>query len=341
VLGANQPPSVAAQLANIAATITVRKLRTTGTATPEEILAVGPEPDYIFEAELAEAPHLARYLEGTEIELIGDLPGNLQIEHCIFDHDGTLSTLREGWEKIMEPMMVREILGPIYATAAASLFVETTEKVRRFIDRTTGIQTLVQMKGLVDLVSQAGYVGKNEILDEHEYKQIFNRELMQMVQRRIDRLGCGELDSTDFQIKNARALLEELHKRGVKLYLASGTDEEEVIAEAKAMGYADLFEGRIFGAVGDIKTEAKRMVLERIMRDYTLAGHQFATFGDGPVEIRETRKRGGFCIGVASDELRRFGWNLVKRTRLIRAGASVVVPDYSQLTALLKVLNFA
>jgi hypothetical protein len=77
------------------------------------------------------------------------------------------------------------------------------------------------------------------------------------------------------------------------------------------------------------------------MRDYTLAGHQFATFGDGPVEIRETRKRGGFCIGVASDELRRFGWNLVKRTRLIRAGASVVVPDYSQLTALLKVLNFA
>jgi rfaE bifunctional protein kinase chain/domain len=341
VLGANQPPSVAAQLANIAATITVRKLRTTGTATPEEILAVGPEPDYIFEAELAEAPHLARYLEGTEIELIGDLPGNLQIEHCIFDHDGTLSTLREGWEKIMEPMMVREILGPIYATAAASLFVETTEKVRRFIDRTTGIQTLVQMKGLVDLVSQAGYVGKNEILDEHEYKQIFNRELMQMVQRRIDRLGCGELDSTDFQIKNARALLEELHKRGVKLYLASGTDEEDVIAEAKAMGYADLFEGRIFGAVGDIKTEAKRMVLERIMRDYTLAGHQFATFGDGPVEIRETRKRGGFCIGVASDELRRFGWNLVKRTRLIRAGASVVVPDYSQLTALLKVLNFA
>jgi phosphoglycolate phosphatase-like HAD superfamily hydrolase len=154
-------------------------------------------------------------------------------------------------------------------------------------------------------------------------------------------LGCGELDSTDFQIKNARALLEELHKRGVKLYLASGTDEEDVIAEAKAMGYADLFEGRIFGAVGDIKTEAKRMVLERIMRDYTLAGHQFATFGDGPVEIRETRKRGGFCIGVASDELRRFGWNLVKRTRLIRAGASVVVPDYSQLTALLKVLNFA
>ena len=69
------------------------------TATPAEILAVGPEPDYIYEPELAESPRIARYIEGTEIEVIGELPMDLQIEHCIFDHDGTLSTLREGWEK--------------------------------------------------------------------------------------------------------------------------------------------------------------------------------------------------------------------------------------------------
>jgi rfaE bifunctional protein kinase chain/domain len=338
-LGSKQPPLVAAQLANIAATITVRKLKTTGTATPAEILAIGPEPNYIFETELAEAPHLARHLENSEIELIGDLPKNLQIEHCIFDHDGTLSTLREGWEKIMEPMMVREILGPAYASASAALFSETTATVRRFIDRTTGIQTLVQMKGLVDLVRQAGFVPESEILDEHGYKAIFNRDLMAMVQKRIDKLACGELDSTDFQIKNAKLLLQALYERGVKLYLASGTDEKDTIAEAHAMGYAELFEGRIFGAVGDIKAEAKRTVLDRIMRDYSRAGHQFATFGDGPVEIRETRRRGGLCIGVASDELRKFGWNLVKRTRLIRAGASLLVPDFSQMPVLLKTMN--
>ena len=34
----------------------------------------------------------------------------------------------------------------------------------------------------------------------------------------------------------------------------------------------------------------------------------FAVFGDGPVEIQEDRKRGGLAVGVASDELRRFGW---------------------------------
>ena len=43
---------------------------------------------------------------------VGELPQDLAIEHCIFDHDGTLSVLREGWESVMEPMMVRAILGP-------------------------------------------------------------------------------------------------------------------------------------------------------------------------------------------------------------------------------------
>jgi phosphoglycolate phosphatase-like HAD superfamily hydrolase len=127
----------------------------------------------------------------------------------------------------------------------------------------------------------------------------------------------------------------------VKLYLASGTDQADVIVEAKAMGYADLFEGGIYGAVGDIKVEAKRVVLEKIIREHKLSPHQFATFGDGPVEIRETRKRGGFCIGVASDEVRRFGLNPIKRSRLIRAGANLIVPDFSQLNELLKVLQLA
>ncbi len=341
VLGSGQPPRVAAKLANIAATITVRKLQTTGTATPAEILSVGAEPDYIFEPELAEMPHLARYLDGTEIELIGELPQNLKIEHCIFDHDGTLSTLREGWEKIMEPMMVKAVLGPRYSTADPALFAKTTREVRKFIDRTTGIQTLVQMKGLVELVRQAGFVDESQILDEHGYKHIFNQDLLKMIHKRMKKLESGELDPTDFQMKNAGLLLHELHRRGIKLYLASGTDEVDVIAEAHAMGYADLFEGRIFGAVGDVNVEAKKVVLERIIRENNLAGHQFATFGDGPVEMRETQKCGGFCIGIASDEVRRFGWNMAKRSRLIRAGAGLIVPDFSQLPALLKAMQLA
>jgi rfaE bifunctional protein kinase chain/domain len=338
-LAAGASPLQAATLANLAAVITVKKLQTTGTASPEEILAAAEEPNYVFRPELADAPRLASYLPGTEIEIVGTLPADLEIKHCIFDHDGTISTLREGWEQIMEPMMLKAILGDRYEAADEAAYAHVRELVRHFIDRTTGIQTLAQMKGLADLVRQCGFVPETEILDQHGYKQIFNDALLAMIAGRVEKLRRGELQPADFEIKNAHLLLETLHRKGVKLYLASGTDHADVLAEAEAMGYAHLFEGRIFGSVGDLKVEAKKVVLERIIRENDLAGHEFATFGDGPVEIRETERRGGFCVGVASDEVRRFGLNLSKRKRLIRAGAKVVIPDYSQLDALLKLLR--
>jgi hypothetical protein len=116
----------------------------------------------------------------------------------------------------------------------------------------------------------------------------------------------------------------------VTLYLASGTDAEDVRAEAAVLGYADLFNGGIFGAVADRRDCSKQAVIEDILRRHRLRGAQLAAFGDGPVEIRECVKRGGFGVGIASDEVRRHGLNLEKRARLIRAGAHVVVPDFSQ-----------
>jgi len=328
-----------ARLANIAAAVTVRKIQTTGTATPQEILAVGPEPDYVYLPELADDQRRARHLADTEIEIVRDLPARMRIQHAIFDHDGTISTLREGWERIMEPMMIRAILGSRYDDADETLYHKVVDRVRTFIDKTTGIQTLKQMEGLVALVEEFGCVPADEILDIHGYKAAYNEALLEMVRRRIVKLERDELSRTDFQIKNARLLLKRLHAQGIKLYLASGTDVEDVKAEAEAMGYADLFEGRIFGAVGNVKVEAKRLVLDRIIREHDLSGPAFVTFGDGPVEMRETHKRGGIAVGIASDEPRRFGLNAAKRARLIRAGADVIVPDFSQIEPLLGVLG--
>jgi len=237
--------------------------------------------------------------------------------------------------------MMRAILGSHFDAADEATFNRVQAMSREFIDRTTGIQTLVQMQGLVKLVQQCGFVPESEILDNHGYKAVYNKALLEMIKTRTEKLANGELDSIDFQVKNAGLLLQSLYDRGIKLYLASGTDEADVIAEAEAMGYAHLFEGRIFGAVGDVNVEAKKVVLERIIRDNDLSGHEFATFGDGPVEMRETQKRGGLCIGVASDEVRGFGWNMAKRKRLIRAGAQILIPDFSQLGALLNVLQLS
>jgi len=341
VLASGGDAVTAATLANIAASITVRKLQTTGTATPAEIRAVGPTADYVYLPELAADPRQAKYIEGTEFELVRPLPQKIAIRHAIFDHDGTISTLRQGWEAIMEPLMIKAILGPRYQDAGEALYHKVVATVRKFIDKTTGVQTLVQMKGLVELVRQFKCVPDSQILDMHGYKKLYNDELLAMVKDRVEKLRRGELDNGDFQIKNAVGLLKALHSRGVKLYLASGTDQDDVVAEAEAMGYANLFEGRIFGAVGDIAVEAKKIVLERIFREHGLNGSEVATFGDGPIEMRETRKRDGIAVGIASDEVRRFGMNVSKRSRLICAGTDLIVPDFSQLDSLLKILHLA
>ncbi len=329
----------AAKLANIAASVTVRKLKTTGTANVDEIRQVGPTPYYVYLPELADDIRHARHIDGSEIEVIRQLPEKLKIRHAIFDHDGTISTLRQGWEKIMCPMMLHAILGPRYEDADEVLYHKALDQAEKYIDKTTGIQTLSQMQGLVELVKEFGCVSADQILDMHGYKAVYNDELLEMVNQRIAKLRRGELDTGDFLVKNARKLLERLADAGVKLYLASGTDEADVIAEAAAMGYADLFEGRIFGAIGDVKVEAKKVVLERIIGENNLSGTEFVTFGDGPVEMREARGRGGVTVGVASNELQRFGLDESKRARLIRAGADIVVPDFSQLDRLLEVLQ--
>ncbi|HBC88732.1 MAG TPA: carbohydrate kinase [Lentisphaeria bacterium] len=339
-MASGEDPVSAATFGNFVAGITVQKLYQTGTASPEEIKNIGTDTDYIFTPEKADDIRSAKYYRNSEIEIVREPIAVKKISHAIFDHDGTISVLREGWEKIMEPMMMKAILGPVYAKADESTYHKVLSRVRKFIDSTTGVQTLVQMQGLVKLVREFGFVPEKEVLDEFGYKKIYNAALLELVKKRIEKLKRGELNIDDFAIKGVVPFLNKLHGSGITLYMASGSDEDDVIEEAKALGYANLFDNRIYGAVGDVTKEAKKIVMDRIVKDIgPKNAKQIVAFGDGPVEIREINKRGGLAVGIASDEVRRFGLNQQKRSRLIRAGADIIIPDYSQVEILSELLK--
>jgi len=337
-LGAGVAPAEAGEFANFAAGVTVQKLYQTGTANAAEILAVGADPDYIYQPELTADRRRARYVPGTEIELCAEPLPFGHIKHAVFDNDGTFSTLRQGWEQIMAPVMIRGILGQQYDTADAGLLQKVRLRVLDYIDKSTGIQTIVQMEGLVEMVREFGIVPPEKVLDKHGYKRLYNEALMQMVNERIARLQRGGLDVTDFTVKGSVEFARALRERGLTLYLTSGTDRDDVVAESEALGYAELFNGGIYGALGDITKYSKKMVIEKIMAENDLRGSELVVFGDGPVELRECRKRDGIAIGVASDEIRRHGLNEEKRARLIKAGAQVVIGDFSRWNDLLKLL---
>jgi rfaE bifunctional protein kinase chain/domain len=339
-LAAGVSPAEAAIFGNFAAGVTVQKLYTTGTANAEEILAISNEPDYIYNADLAENERSAVYVPDTEFELCApevlDQLGH--IRYAVFDHDGTISSLRQGWEEIMEPVMMKAILGDQYETIDSVSFHKLIAVVKEFIHKTTGIQTIYQMEGLVNLVREFGYVPENKILDKFQYKELYNDGLMEMVNKRMEKLAAGELGQEDYTLKGAVAFLHQLKERGVTMYLASGTDVDDVKNEAEMLGYADLFNGGIYGALKDYTKFSKKMIIEKIIKDNNLRGNELAVFGDGPDEIREGRRAGGVSVGITSNEVQRFGHNPAKRPRLIKAGAQLMIPDFSQYKKLVNLL---
>lgn len=268
-------------------------------------------------------------------EVLREVQDRQPVAHAVFDHDGTLSILREGWEAVMEPVMMEAILGGRVDDFPRETVEATRGKVLDYIDCSTGIQTILQMEALVEMVREAGNTPEDKILTAQGYKDIYNTALLKHIADRLAALEKGEKKPEDFAIRGAIPFLQGLHQRGITLYLASGTDEADVRKEAELMGYANLFTGGIFGAVGDVSKYSKKMVLQRIVRENNLGGTELLCFGDGPVEIRETRAAGGIAIGVASDEKKGFGLNPRKRQRLLDAGADLIIPDFSEWEDLL------
>jgi phosphoglycolate phosphatase-like HAD superfamily hydrolase len=256
----------------------------------------------------------------------------------LFDVDGTVSTLRQGWETIMAPVMIDAILGEQRDSIDKALYDKVHGRVLDYIDKSAGVQTLVQMEALVEMVREFRFIPPESILDGVGYKRVYNEALMAVVNQRLARFERGQLDLSDYTIKGALDFLAALRRRGVRLYLASGTDHEDVVKEAQKLGWADLFDGGIYGATGDVTKCSKRTVIKTICDENDLRGPELVVFGDGPVELREARKHGGIAVGVASDEIRRHGLNPAKRTRLVKAGAHAIIPDFSQWHVLLRLL---
>ena len=61
------------------------------------------------------------------------------VRAVLFDFDGTISTLRCGWESVMKPLMLEMISGGAWDDALE-------REVDDYINESAGIQTIHQMK---------------------------------------------------------------------------------------------------------------------------------------------------------------------------------------------------
>ena len=262
-----------------------------------------------------------------EIEVLReDLPRG-GFRSVLFDFDGTLSVIREGWPQVMIPMMVEALR----QTGTPETDAELTAAVEDFVMRLNGRQTIYQMIQLAEEVRKRGGSPLEPVAYKHRYHDL----LMDRIRSRHEALASGAARADEWTVPGSHELLDDLRRRGVALYLASGTDLKYVRQEAELLGVAEYFGPHIYGALDDYQSFSKQMIIDKILRDENLHGPQLLGFGDGFVEIEEIRKVGGVAVAVASDETRRVGVNAWKRDRLVQAGADIVIGDYRQATRLL------
>jgi phosphoglycolate phosphatase-like HAD superfamily hydrolase len=270
-------------------------------------------------------------LPGTkDIELVRPDSKPKDYRFAIFDFDGTVSLLREGWREIMIPMMVTTLIG----LREGETKDELEAIVSDFVDALTGQQTIFQMIRLCEEIRARGGRGEEPV----HYKTQFHDLLLAHIEGRGRRLSSGEIEPDDMTVPGIRQLLEALKSRGLMIYLASGTDHDYVIEEAKLLEVDGYFNGGMYGARDNYQDFSKAKLIAEILQKNELGGDHLLGFGDGYVEIENVSRVGGTAVGVASNESTRSGINAWKRERLITAGAALIIPDYRELDPLLAYL---
>jgi phosphoglycolate phosphatase len=238
----------------------------------------------------------------------------------LFDFDGTLSVIRSGWMNVMVPMMV-EILADLKTGESEE---QLRGLVEEFVWRLTGKETIYQMIAFAEAVLARG--GKP--LEPAAYKQMYLDRLWHKIESRVEALRKGHADPEQYLVPGSLDLLERLKARGLKMYLASGTDEIYMKEEARLLGVTKYFDGGVYGALDDYKSFSKAILIQRILSTAEFQGNQFLGFGDGYVEIEEVKNVGGVAVGVASEEPACAKVDEWKRQRLIGVGADYIVPNY-------------
>ena len=158
--------------------------------------------------------------------------------------------------------------------------------------------------------------------------------LHERIRNRLEELESGAAPPDRYLVPGTRALLESLRARGLRMFLASGTDQEYMRHEADLLDVTRYFDGGVFGALDDYKAFSKRILVERLIASAETKGDEFLAFGDGYVEIEVVKAVGGVAVGVATAEPDCLVVDEWKRNRLAGVGADLIVANFVCLSEL-------
>jgi hypothetical protein len=124
------------------------------------------------------------------VELPGPIAPRPRISHVLFDFDGTLSLIRQGWPEVMIGMFVEMLPRVPLETPQAQEQLVTDD-----IMRLNGKQTIYQMIQLADRIRERGGTPREPLWYKHEYL----RRLEQKIAQRTAGIANGSIPRDEYR----------------------------------------------------------------------------------------------------------------------------------------------
>ena len=240
------------------------------------------------------------------------------IRCVVLDYDGTLTTLRKGWDVILTD----------YANSRINPYNKPCEGLEEAIlhltDHAGGTTPKQLMSRLMKLMRQMKLLPDSEIKSIEFYAKEYADHFQSMINERVANFSTA---SESYVIESVRPMLSFLSSKNTVKYIVTGSCETAVKDELHKLYMIGHFEG-VYGATLEMEGNLKLNAINEIMARHEVKPCEILIIGDGSTEIRAAAELKLPAIGIASNE-HDGGLCEKKRTLLKGLGADAIIADYS------------
>ena len=241
-----------------------------------------------------------------------------EVKCIVLDYDGTLTTLRKGWDLILTDY-AREKINPNGLECEG-----LDEEIRHLCAHAGGTTPKQLVSRLMAIMDKMNLVEKSDIKSIEYYAKDYADHFQEKIDERVKRFAT---ESESYVIDAVRPMLDFIAEKKTINYIVTGSCEIAVKEELKKLEMMHYFE-RVYGASLEMDGNLKLDAMQEIIKRHGLSPCEVLIIGDGSTETRAAAELKLPAIGIASDE-HSGGLCAKKRDMLVDLGAHAIIADYT------------
>lgn len=241
-----------------------------------------------------------------------------EIKCVVLDYDGTLTTLRKGWDLILTDY-ARGKINPNGLPCDA-----LDDEIRHLCAHAGGTTPKQLVSRLIAIMDKMNLIDKSEIKSLEFYAKDYADHFQEKIDERVKHFAK---ESESYVITAVRPMLDFISSQKTLNYIVTGSCETAVKDELQKLEMLHHFE-KVYGASLEMDGNLKLDAMNEIIARHRLSPCEVLIIGDGSTETRAATELKLPVIGIASDE-HTGGLCSKKRDMLAELGAHAIISDYS------------